>query len=189
MKTKKTDRRTLMTKEIVKNAMLELLQKNSYDRMTVTALCKEAEITRATFYLHYGNLDDVLNEILNDCLRLSELDSVPLSVYLRAEPSPNSDVDSMLPACQRAASDPKYHVIFTDDTLSHHILSKLYHRQKAAIIPFFMKKYDVSEWEADMLFIFFLHGNFAVNQSLGWKKSDKWYSLQKIIRDIIRPNK
>ena len=66
---RKTDRRTIMTKGMIKDALLELLQNTPYEKITVTALCKQSEITRATFYLHYNNIDNVLDELLDDALR------------------------------------------------------------------------------------------------------------------------
>ena len=74
MTVRKTDRRTLITKEMIKDALLTLLQHTRYEKITITALCKQAEITRTTFYLHYDNLDDVLDELLDEALRLSELE-------------------------------------------------------------------------------------------------------------------
>ena len=44
--TRKTDRRTLYTRQVVKDALLELLEKNPYAKINVTMLCKQAEITR-----------------------------------------------------------------------------------------------------------------------------------------------
>ena len=76
MTLKKTDRRTIITKGMIKYALLELLQNKPYEKITVTALCKQSEITRATFYLHYNNIDDVLDELLDDALRLTELDAI-----------------------------------------------------------------------------------------------------------------
>ena len=73
---RKTDRRTLITKGMIKDALLELLQNTPYEKITVTALCKQSEITRATFYLHYNNIDNVLDELLDDALRLTELDAI-----------------------------------------------------------------------------------------------------------------
>lgn len=217
MTARKTDRRTLITKGIIKDALLELLQNTSYEKITVTALCRQSEITRATFYLHYDNIDDVLDELLDDALRLTELDamhsigsaisrqSIPYRTkFARSEgacitgylesiendknlPIPDSDPDAMLPACQRAASNPKYRILFLDESLSHHILKKLYQMQKPRRIPEIMQDYHVTEWEAEKIFLFMLHGNFAVNKSLGWNKSADWYHIQEIIKNLLKP--
>lgn len=196
MTARKTDRRTLITKGIIKDALLELLQNTPYEKITVTALCRQSEITRATFYLHYDNIDDVLDELLDDALRLTELDAMhsigtAISVQ-RIEndkniPIPDSDPDALLPACQRAASNPKYRILFLDESLSHHILRKLYQMQKPRRIPEIMQNYHVAEWEAEKIFLFMLHGNFAVNKSLGWNKNADWYHIQEIIKNLLKP--
>ena len=141
---RKTDRRTVMTKGMIQDALLELLQNTPYEKITVTALCKQSEITRATFYLHYNNIDDVLEELLDDALRLTELDAIqplPSAISNRIIENEknieerNSDPDALLPACQRAASNPKYRILFLDESLSHHILRKLYQNAKTAAYP------------------------------------------------------
>ena len=180
IRTRKTDRRTIYTRNTIKDALLELLADTTFDRITVTALCKQAEITRATFYLHYDNLDEVLNELLDDALRLTELEP---EYFVHV----SSDPDALLPACQRAASNPKYKALFMDESLSHYILNKLFQVQKPQRIPEIMKEYHVTEWEAEKLLLFMLNGNFAVNKSLGWNRSSDWYRIQNIIQKLMQP--
>lgn len=196
MTLRKTDRRTIITKGMIKDALLELLQNTPYEKITVTALCRQSEITRATFYLHYDNIDDVLNELLDDALRLTELDTMhsinPAISGQSIENEKNlqiiaSDPDALLPACQRAASNPKYKILFMDESLSHHILNKLYQAQKPQCIPEIMRDYHVAEWEAEKIFLYMLHGNFAVNKSLGWNKNADWYHIQEIINNLLKP--
>lgn len=196
MTVRKTDRRTLITKGIIKDSLLDLLQNTSYEKITVTALCRQSEITRATFYLHYDNIDDVLDELLDDALRLTELDTThSISTAISGQriendknlQIPDSDPDALLPACQRAASNPKYRILFLDESLSHHILKKLYQMQKPQRIPEIMQDYRITEWEAEKIFLFMLHGNFAVNKSLDWNKNADWYHIQEIIKNLLKP--
>ncbi len=190
---RKTDRRTLMTKQMIKGALLELLAHTPYEKVTVSALCRQAEITRATFYLHYDNTESVLSELLDDALRLTELADRPQEPWTgellekpEAAATP-ADLDAMLPACQRAASNPKYRVLFLDESLSPHILQKLADFQRPRRVPQIMKRYHVSEWEAEQLFVYMLHGNFALNRSLGWVQSDEWYRAQALIQRLVAP--
>lgn len=193
MPARKTDRRTLITKSLIKDALLELLHSTPYEKITVTAICKQAEITRATFYLHYDNTDAILDELLDDALCLSELPfqtkpnqmTSGLSVENDAPQSPPPD--TFLPACQRAASTPKYKVLFQDESLSHHLLDKLYRLQRKQRVLEIMQKYHLSEWEADKLFIYMLYGNFAVNQSMKWERSPEWYHIQELLREFVKP--
>lgn len=43
-------------------AFLILLEKKDIEYITVTEICKYAEVNRSTFYLHYENIGDLLNE-------------------------------------------------------------------------------------------------------------------------------
>lgn len=181
---------------MIKDALLELLQNTPYEKITVTALCKQSEITRATFYLHYNNIDNVLDELLDDALRLTELDAIqplPSAISNRSIENEknieerNPDPDALLPACQRAASNPKYRILFLDESLSHHMLRKLYQMQKPQRIPEIMRDYHLNEWEAEKIFLYMLHGNFAVNKSLGWDKNEDWYHIQKVIKRLLNP--
>ena len=64
-KTRKQDRRTRYTRQTIKDTFLELLKQKSFTKITVTEICKNAEINRGTFYLHYYDIHDVLSDIFN----------------------------------------------------------------------------------------------------------------------------
>ena len=82
-KTRKTDRRTRYTRNVIKDALLEALNEKNFEQITVTDVCRRAEITRATYYLHYQSLTEVLDELLVDALQTAEDSTVNL----------NADVD------------------------------------------------------------------------------------------------
>ena len=86
-KTKKEDRRIRYTKQVIKDTLLQLLEKNHFAKITVTELCRMAEINRGTFYLHYYDMNDVLDDILNDML--SDTSSVMEHVLSQKCDSPN----------------------------------------------------------------------------------------------------
>ncbi len=43
-------------------ALIELLQKKSFEYISVKELCKAADVNRSTFYLHYQNMCELLDE-------------------------------------------------------------------------------------------------------------------------------
>lgn len=183
-----------MTRQMIKDALLELLVSTAYEKITVSALCRQAEITRATFYLHYDNTDSVLSELLDDALRLTELADRPPTPWtgkrldiIKNTSSRPADLDATLPACQRAASNPKYRVLFLNESLSRHILQKLYTFQRPRRVPQIMERYHLDEWEAEQLFVYMLHGNFALNRSLGWVQNEEWYRAQALIQKFVTP--
>ena len=61
---KKDNQRTRLSKMLLKNAMLTLLkEKRTVNKITVRELCTAAELNRSTFYAHYNEPKDLLDEI------------------------------------------------------------------------------------------------------------------------------
>jgi hypothetical protein len=52
MKTGKTDRRVRLTKQIIKESLVELMRDHPIYRVSVKMLCEAADINRSTFYAH-----------------------------------------------------------------------------------------------------------------------------------------
>lgn len=57
------NQRITLTKRLLKESMLRLLKEKELDKISVTELCRDAGINRATFYRHYEIPRDVLIEI------------------------------------------------------------------------------------------------------------------------------
>ena len=61
----KENQRIALTKKLLQEGLLRLLEKKLIDSISVTELCKEAGINRATFYNHYSSPQDLLGDIEN----------------------------------------------------------------------------------------------------------------------------
>lgn len=59
------------TKDLIKKEFMNLLDKKTLNKITVTELAKKCDIERKTFYYHYENLEQLIKEIFE-----SELDIV-----------------------------------------------------------------------------------------------------------------
>lgn len=59
---KKENQRVALTKRLLREALFHLLQTESLNKITITRLCQEADVNRATFYHHYTAPRDVLME-------------------------------------------------------------------------------------------------------------------------------
>jgi len=57
------DARIRYTKMVIENSFLELMKEKPYTKITVTELCQLAEINRATFYKHYLDVPDLLDQM------------------------------------------------------------------------------------------------------------------------------
>lgn len=177
-----SDRRTLYTRAVIKDAFLALIASGGWRRLSVTLLCKKAGIARATFYLHYANLDEVLDAVLRDAFQVGDGDIRRVLRQLRQTMKAGTlTADAFLPLCQRAADSPRYRPLLLDEDLPGRILSFLYDTARADIVPLLMESASLTQQEADLLFRFGLQGSFAVNAALRWEKNETWYSMQDLI--------
>lgn len=46
-------------------ALIYLLEKKDIEYITIKEICKKAGVNRSTFYLHYENINDLVDETLN----------------------------------------------------------------------------------------------------------------------------
>jgi len=62
----KKDRRVEYTKMVLRQSLLELMRENPISKITVTGICEKAEVNRGTFYAHYKDPYDLLEQIENE---------------------------------------------------------------------------------------------------------------------------
>lgn len=78
-KQKKQDPRALRSKTMLKNALFSLLAENQdISRLTVQKITSRAELNRATFYLHYDDINDLLRKIVQEIFYELSLKVEPL---------------------------------------------------------------------------------------------------------------
>ncbi|MCR5295153.1 MAG: TetR/AcrR family transcriptional regulator [Lachnospiraceae bacterium] len=189
-KTRREDRRTTYTKNVIKDAMLELLSEEPFEKITVAALCRRAEIVRTTFYLHYDGLTDVLKELADDAiLAVSEgssydFDNISLvakEMRKTTDPDLLASCMNLLPVCQRVFDDPKYRPMFKDYMVSSYILKELYRQEVGGYVETMVREYGLSKKQAEKIFLFGITGAFEVNKSMNWEKNQDWYEVQKAL--------
>ena len=59
---KKNESKYFYSSELMNQALLELLEKKDVEFITVTEIAKKAGVNRSTFYLHYENVYELLEE-------------------------------------------------------------------------------------------------------------------------------
>ena len=192
---RKMDRRTIYTRNTVKDALLELLEEQPFEKITVAALYRQAEITRATFYLHFQDINEVLDELLDEALMVAEAASNDTETGDRIDALKQvvrtgdyqvlRQNERLLPPCQRVADDPKYQAIFQDATLSSYVIHRIYLLERDQSVPQFMEQSRLSRDEADKLFMMIVYGLFHVNRSMKWNKDDAWYQTQMMFNRFI----
>lgn len=66
------DKRSRRTQSLIKQVFLALLKEKPIERITVTELCRIADINRSTFYQYYGDIYILLEEVEADFLEQAD---------------------------------------------------------------------------------------------------------------------
>ena len=82
------DKRIRKTKRNLKDTLVELLMEVPFEQISITELCKRADISRITFYSHYSDKYALVDEIFADMTEIGTID------YRRRqkENNPNRDL-------------------------------------------------------------------------------------------------
>lgn len=61
-----SNRRTQMTRRLLKDALIELLQFKRLEKISVREVCTRADVNRSTFYDHYEDIYDLMRDMERD---------------------------------------------------------------------------------------------------------------------------
>ena len=158
------DRRARYTRAVIREAFYELLREKGFEKMTVSDLCRQAQINRGTFYLHYEDKYELLNALIDEALDADPLlDGTPAAL------------------CQRAPVNSDYRLLYHDPAVFPFVAARVIERGAAEAIPSIMEKTGLGEADAHILFIYTAHGNLAVNQALNWQKGTAFNRAQALV--------
>ena len=71
----KTDLRIVKTKKILFDTLLKLMKQKNFDKIKISDICEEALINRSTFYAHYTDKYELLDDLVED-LKISLLNDL-----------------------------------------------------------------------------------------------------------------
>ena len=182
-----------MTRMLLKEGLLSWLANNSFESVTVTSLCKASGITRSTFYLHYSNIMEIVDDLVDDAIAYSKpgmVDNNNLQIIANTLSVASNSVslreayDSIfdrLPLCQRIIRRKKYLPLFLDEQISEYVLKRIIQCEKDRQGLVMAESLGVSFDVGVSIFLFLVHGLYAVNKQYKWSQSDQWLEAQRII--------
>lgn len=59
------DPRKIRTRKYLRNSLIELVSKGSFNNISIQLLTEHASLNRATFYLHYKDKNELLMDVLD----------------------------------------------------------------------------------------------------------------------------
>jgi AcrR family transcriptional regulator len=184
MLVKKEDKRVIKTKRDLRNALASLLKKSSYSKITVCDICEEAQINRMTFYKHYMDKMDLLNDVFNfDRVFVSDIEKLKGS-----EANCQDLVDCVLPVVKQLTAEcvDKQEIIkamYSDDNdiIGDIVFNAIHNIGQQILGVYFIKhkcKYDAE------LILDFLSGGLT-KVLLSYVSTKQNYPKDKLISEMV----
>ena len=167
-----------MTRMLLKEGLLSWLANNSFESVTVTSLCKASGITRSTFYLHYSNIMEIVDDLVDDAIAYSKPGMVD-----------NNNLQTIANTLSAASNSVSlreaYDSIFDRLPLCQRIIQRIIGREKDRQGLVMAESLGISFDVGVSVFVFLVHGLYAVNKQYKWSQSDEWLEAQKIIFELV----
>ena len=173
----KIDRRILFTKGLIKEAFLELKKSSSLADIKVTDLCERAGIGRGTFYRHYRNMTEVLDEVLDDAL--SQSSSLARHLVSREMRTAGACSGCDMPFCQFVRENKHY------SGITRIVLDKMVDSQKGVYLRAMQGICDLSEGELADLLYFQSSGCLSAVRRCINASPEEWARTQAAIDNFI----
>lgn len=126
---KKEDLRVIKTRQSIKNVFFELLEEKPFEKITVSDITGRAMINRATFYLHYKDKFDLMEQIENETLEKFAsfislvTDDTLQKVYKGQQPLPH-----ILPILTYIEENPQFFILIAKNHTSMLFYQKIAQR-------------------------------------------------------------
>lgn len=88
------DRRVARTKRAIRDALTELMEEKGFDGVTVKDLTERADINRGTFYIHYKDKYDLLEQSANELIE--EISNMAAASFLTVAKSYKNSPDKWI---------------------------------------------------------------------------------------------
>ena len=155
---RKTDRRTLYTRQIIKDNFVALLDGGTpVEKITVSELCRLSELNRCTFYLHFPDIYGVLEE-LQETVQSSMTQCVYASLTDAKE---RQDICAILFASIR--ENPVFQTLYRHN-LTTAIMRRVCEYSKSLLINLCVETKQFTQREAELFALFLINGCVAVSE-------------------------
>ena len=147
------NQRIRLSKMMLKNALMKLLEEKPLEKITIYELCAEAQLNRVTFYKYYGSQFELLTDIENDYFR--KLEEILTGDGAAGE-------DCLCRMLEALLDDEEHFKVLINALPDKNFSTKLFD------LPTIRKQLDMaipeifSEEEREQLKLFFYQGGYAV---------------------------
>ena len=189
---KKNESKYFNTAIKMDEALITLLEKKDFEYITIKEICDTAGVNRSTFYLHYENTSDLLNEttryVIDKHLAYYEIDKQRVS--LQFETCKREELlfitdEYLTPYLTFIKDNQRLFKVSIKQFHSMH-MDEVYGRMFEHIFSPILVRFGVPETERSYVMKFYLNGVFAIIMEwLNKNCSDDMKMIIKIIIDCV----
>lgn len=150
-----TDTRVRITQKMIKEGFMELLKTNPLSKITVTQICRNAEINRVTFYKYYTDVYDLYEKIIDEFI---EEESVSIN-EISAKKNLKEAIEAVLEDVYERSE--QYVMLFNGNIDDYH-KSRNYEKCISKIATLEFSDYKVAEEQQEWLRTFLCCGGGGV---------------------------
>ena len=182
----KNESKYFNTAKKMNDALLFLLEKKQFEYITIKDVCQKANVNRSTFYLHYDNLNDLLDETISQANEdfFNAFSSIEMKDITISNPNELNFINDryLLPYLNFVKEHKRLYKevknnssLFKADLMQKEVYEKMVDR--------ILDKFAIEEKYKKYVFDFFLSGIQSVISN--WLKNDCDLDVQ-IVADIIK---
>lgn len=174
----KESRKTLMTKKVFREVLLELLQSKPLSKITITEICEKADLNRSTFYAHYVEVRDLLHDIENEMI--SNIPKVYGNNEHNSKTVKIAELESFFDYVRENAFEFRILLIDSDS-------NAFFENLKNAILEYYMSaNHNYLSMDKEFQLIYSVNG--AIGMMLEWIKREFPYDTTKEFTRMVMEN-
>ncbi len=150
---KREDRRIVLTKRMLKDALIDMLREKDIYHISIRELCEKADVNRTTFYKYYGSQFDLLSDMENDLL---------LFITKILEKNEGDTVKVITAACEYLEENLEFARLIINNNIDPAFANKLFAIDAIKASSLRRSYADRSATEQEYIYNFFTYGVFRM---------------------------
>lgn len=172
-----TDPRIRRTRQLIKDAFVDMLQEMEIEKMSISGIAQRATISRVTFYLHYRDIPDMLDKMADEMIE--DLQRAMNSNPARPNSPEENDWLKLVGMLEHIAENAPFYKVTLGSRRTHIFTEQLLKMLTALITAKFENKETGSSNNRTAIQkdIAIWHGSSAlIGTIVGWLRNDMPYT-------------
>lgn len=170
----KTENRTVAAR--LHEAFLNLVNRQSFDSISICGLCQEAGISRTTFYKYYDNIMEVAQDIVEGIINSNAMIDLD-------ESGEEDSGTGGVPLCEFVRQHPEYQALFFEPALSNFIVHEIAEKRWLQYVEHHI---GTPDRRIKQLFYYQGHGCLAMMQHVRGMDEAEWKKRRETVDAFVR---